>query len=264
MLRIRRTWQRNATDSQSNASSNDDVIGMLITSRQFTNRRRTVENELGMNESQFVSVDSGQNTSEDVESIPRDDPPPPYSEIAQEATAQNLWNRTIASQAALGHTIIPQSALGGPVIHQGAIGGAIIQQGALGGAIIQPTSIGGQLVQQSELCSSMIQQGALAGAIIQHRTIGGTIVQQSALGGTGETSFNTIDTDRIGPTNVIRGYIINSAPGLNIVCDSNFPPPERPTQGPVILNLEVVENEVPGNDLPSYDDYLKSQNGCDP
>ena len=124
---------------------------MLITSRQFTNRRRTVENELGMNESQFVSVDSGQNTSEDVESIPRDDPPPPYSEIAQEATAQNLWNRTIASQAALGHTIIPQSALGGPVIHQGAIGGAIIQ----------PTSIGGQLVQQSALCGSMIQQGAL-------------------------------------------------------------------------------------------------------
>ena len=239
---------------------------MLITSRQFTNRRRTVENELGMNESQFVSVDSGQNTSEDVESIPRDDPPPPYSEIAQEATTQNLWNRAIASQAALGHTIIPQSALGGPVIHQGAIGGAIIQQGALGGAIIQPTSIGGQLVQQSALCGSMIQQGALAGAIIQHRTIGGPIVQQSALGGTGETSFNTMDTvasDRIGPTNVIRGYIINSAPGLNIVCDSNFPPTERHNQGPVILNLEVVENEVSANDLPSYDDYVKSQNSCD-
>ena len=273
VLRIRRTWQQNPIDSQSNASSNDDVIDMLITSRQVPNRRRrTIENELGMNESQFVSAEPVPNTNEDVEVIPRDEQPPPYSEIAQDAGTSNVWmsNRQILQQNALTGSIIQQGALGGPVIQRGTLGRAVIQAGVLGGPI------GGPLIQQSAIGGSMIQS-ALGGAVIQSSTLGGAVIQPGAVisqsgtpvCGTNETSFSnvpipmeSVTLDRPNAPNVIRGFIINSAlnvPGLNIVCDNNFQP-ERTVQGPVILNLELAGNEVQNNELPSYEEYVKSQN----
>ena len=271
ILRIRRTWQQNPTDSQSNASSNDDVIDMLITSRRdVTNRRRrTLDNELGMNESQFVSAELVPNSATEelqVETVPRDDPPPPYSEIAQEATTQNIWmsNRQIISQNALTGSIIQQGGSqntltgsiiqGGPVLQQGTLGRAVIQAGALGGPIIQQSTLGGAMLQ-STLGGTVIQSGAALGGTVS------TVIPQM---GTNETSFSNVPVETIGTNaaNVIRGFIINSGvAGLNVVCENNFQP-ERTTvpAGPVILNLGIRESEVQCGELPSYEEYLKSQN----